>query len=300
MNRVCILLATYNGARWLDEQLDSLFAQQHVDLRVVASDDQSRDDTLAVLERRAARAPLTILPPSANRFGSAHRNFLRLIRDADPADAEYVALSDQDDVWLPGKLSRAVQCLRELPADAYSSDVVAFWPDGRRRLIRKSTPQRRHDFLFGSPGPGCTFVLRRDLFDEMRAWVVAHYDAMQTIWVHDWLIYAFVRARGRRWHIDDQPNMLYRQHGSNEIGVNAGWRAARHRWRHVRSGAYRRDILGIADLVGDASAPVLAVRRLTLADRVWLVAHVREFRRRLLECVLLAGLLLFMPQDRTG
>lgn len=294
---VCVLLATYNGARWLDEQLDSIFGQEAVRVSVVASDDSSADDTVALLQRRSGRAALTLLPAAGQRFGSAHRNFLRLIRDADPGDADYVALADQDDVWLPRKLARGIECLADGDAAAYSSNVTAFWADGSSRLIDKAQPQRRYDHFFGSPGPGCTFVLTRSVFDDLRRWVTEHFDRLQGIWVHDWLIYAFVRAHGLRWHIDEQPNMRYRQHGGNEIGVNAGWRAAMNRLDHVRSGSYRRTILAIADALGDQSPPMQAMRRLRGRDRLWLLAHVRQFRRRYLECAFLVFFLLVMPRE---
>ena len=293
----CILLATYNGGKWLDEQLRSILEQSGVKVFVIVSDDRSTDSTTTIVRSWSEHAPLILMPGATERFGSAHRNFLRLIREAPLGDAEYVALADQDDIWLPDKLARAVHCLRALPADAYSSDVTAFWSDGRRRLIRKSQPQRSHDYLFGSPGPGCTFVMPRAVFDRMRGWVAAEFDHMQGIWVHDWLIYAYVRAQGLRWHIDDQPNMLYRQHGRNEIGANRGLKAAMARWRHVRTGAYRRDILAIADVIGDHSKVIAAVRRLSPIDRLWLVAQVRSMRRRLSESLILAALILFMPRE---
>ena len=296
--RTCVLLATYNGGKWLDEQLRSIFEQSGVKVSVIVSDDRSTDSTTNIVQSWSGHAPLILMPGATERFGSAHRNFLRLIREAPLGDAEYVALADQDDIWLPDKLARAVHCLRTLPADAYSSDVIAFWSDGRRRFIRKSQPQRSHDYLFGSPGPGCTFVMPRAVFDRMRSWVAAEFDHMQGIWVHDWLIYAYARAQGLRWHIDDRPNLLYRQHGRNEIGVNDGWRAALSRLRHVRSGAYRSDILAIAEVVGESSRIATAVRRLTVGDRFWLIGHVRQFRRRLSECLILAFFILLMPHDR--
>jgi rhamnosyltransferase len=296
--RVKVLLATYNGAKWLDEQLTSIFDQIGVEVSVIASDDASSDATPQTLAGWSHRADLHVLPAAGARLGSAHRNFLRLIRDASLDDAEYVALADQDDVWLPSKLCRAVEQLRARDAHAFSSDVTAFWPDGRTRLIRKSQPQRSHDHLFGSPGPGCTFVIRREAFDHLRDWVTADFERLQRLWVHDWLIYAHVRQRGLRWHIDDRPLLLYRQHGRNEIGVNSGWRAALSRWRHVRSGAYRRDIVEIASLIGDDSRAIRAIGRLSWSDRIWLVLHARDFRRQGSEALLLALLLMVMQGSR--
>ncbi|HEU4460732.1 MAG TPA: glycosyltransferase [Methylibium sp.] len=296
MPNVRVLLATHNGASWLNEQLRSIVQQQGVRVFVVASDDSSTDGTPQLLAQWEKQKSLSMMPTAGTRFGNAHRNFLRLIRDAELSDAEYFALSDQDDIWLPGKLARGIECLRSHAAHGYSSNVTAFWPDGTQLLIDKAQPQRRFDHLFGSPGPGCTFVLPRGVFEDLRAFVTQNFERIQSIWVHDWLIYAFVRCRGGRWHIDDRPCMLYRQHGRNEIGVNAGWKAALNRLNHVRSGAYRRDILAIADSVGESAEVVEAVRRLRLRDRLHLTLGVRQFRRRLWDGLVLALFFLVMPR----
>ncbi|MBS3947107.1 MAG: glycosyltransferase [Dethiobacter sp.] len=294
---VRILLATHNGASWLDEQLDSISTQQDVRVTIIASDDRSSDGTVSTLTRWANRITLDMLPLSHKRFGSAHRNFLRLIRDTELGDADYFALSDQDDIWLPGKLLRGIYCLRSQNAQGYSSNVTAFWPDGRKKRIDKAHPLQSLDHLFSAPGPGCTFVIPRAVFIGLQAFVVENFDRLQTIWVHDWLIYAFVRAQGGKWHIDPQSNMLYRQHGNNEIGVNYGWRAALSRLKRVRSGAYRRDILAIADSVGESDYIVEALRRFRFIDRLSLILNVRRFRRRYTECVYLAFLFLIMPSS---
>jgi rhamnosyltransferase len=293
---VCVLLATHNGGRWIDEQIQSIVQQARVRVSIVASDDRSTDDTLLKLANWQTRTGLSLLPQQPAGFGNAHRNFLRLVRDANLGSADYVALADQDDIWLPEKLARAIERLQASGAQAYSSNVTAFWPDGRKRLVKKSQAQRPYDHLFGSPGPGCTFVLPRLAFEALRTWVTQHFDQLQSVWVHDWLIYAFVRSKGLRWHIDEQPTMLYRQHGLNEIGANTGWRAAMSRLRRVRSGAYRRDILAIADLLGQSADVVEAVRRLALRDRLRLLLNVRNCRRRFSESLVLGLFFLVMPR----
>ena len=105
-----------------------------------------------------------LLPTLLHRPGN-NRNFLRLIRDTPLEETQYFALSDQDDdVWLPQKLERAVNELSRTGADAHSSNATAFWGDGRKRILVKSNRQRRFDHLLGSAGPGCTFVFRRSAF----------------------------------------------------------------------------------------------------------------------------------------
>lgn len=290
-----VLLATYNGERWLPEQLDSLSAQRGVDLRIIVSDDQSSDGTLRLLMQRASTLPLTVLPVHAERFGSANRNFLRLVRDADIGEVEYVALSDQDDVWHADKVGRAIARLRADGAAAYSSDVEAFWPDGRTRIIKKSHAQKQFDHVFGSPGPGCTFVFTRALFLEMRAWVSANFAALSRLWVHDWILYAYARAHDHSWIIDNVPTMRYRQHQANEIGVNFGLKAVQRRLAVVKEGRYRHDIVIIAELTGASPDCAQALRRLSWTDRLWLIGHAGQFRRSLPEVLALRLIFVLMP-----
>ena len=139
--RVAVCLAAYNGMSWIEAQVDSILTQENVDIRIIVAVDHSADGTEEWLRAFAARDPRVILLPTAPASGGAAQNFFRLLREGDFAGCDYIALSDQDDIWLPDKLTRAVARLNEAHAQAYSSDVLAFWPNGRRKLIRKSQPQ---------------------------------------------------------------------------------------------------------------------------------------------------------------
>ena len=292
---VAVLLATYNSEPWLRQQLDSIFAQQGIVLHLFVSDDGSTDNTVNIIDEYAMRFSVTLLPRVADRFGNANRNFLRLIRDTDVSGFDHVAFSDHDDIWYPKKLRRAVDCIAQLGVNAYSSDVTAFWTDGRRQLVLKSKPQRPYDYLFESPGPGCTFVMLRASFEELRAFVLPRFELARQVKVHDWLIYAYARTHGWGWYIDNWPSMLYRQHSGNEIGANSGWRAIRRRIGDIRSGQFRNDVLTIADIVGDNCWVVAALQRLSIIDRLRLLLMTREFRRRRLHRWLLALFFLLMP-----
>lgn len=290
-----VLLATKNGEPWIREQMDSLQAQQGVELRLVVSDDLSIDDTVRVIEEYDSVLNIAILQTQADGFGSANRNFLRLVRDADIGDAKYVALADQDDIWKPNKLMHSIIRLNESNAHGYSSDVEAFWLDGRTRVIKKSYSQKKFDYLFGSPGPGCTFVFTRALFLEMRAWVISNFSALSQLWVHDWTLYAYARSHGYRWIIDNVPTMRYRQHKSNEIGANFGIKAIRRRLAVVRDGRYRHNIVVIAELTGANLECAQALRRLNCFDRFWLISHAGQFRRSLSEVLALRMIFVLMP-----
>ena len=293
-----VLLATHNGESWIREQMNSLQAQQGVDLRVVVSDDLSTDDTMRVIHEYESALNIDILQTQTDGFGSANRNFLRLIRDVNIGDAKYFALADQDDIWSPNKLTHSICRLNESNAHGYSSDVEAFWPDGRSKIIKKSYNQKKFDYLFGSPGPGCTFVFTRELFLEMRAWVIANLSILSQLWVHDWILYAYARARGYSWIIDNVPTMRYRQHKYNEIGANFGLKAIRRRLAIVKNGRYRHDILVIAKLTGANPECVQALRRLSCFDRLWLIRHADQFRRSLPEVLALRLIFVLMPSTR--
>lgn len=290
-------MATFNGERWLDEQIDTLATQEDVEVSLVVSDDQSSDGTLDLIASRRDTLCVHVMPPAGRRHGNANRNFLRLIDEAPLGAAAFVAFADQDDVWLRDKLARAVGCLSTLAAQAYSSDVIAFWPDGREHLVRKSRPQRAFDHLFESPGPGCTFVFTREAFLELRQWVAASRTELENLKVHDWSIYAFGRERGWRWHIDDVATMRYRQHGQNEIGANHGSAAIRHRVRNIASGQYRNDVLRLARAIGNQSEPIRLLERLGWLDRLRLMILARECRRNPREAAVLALAFLLTRRD---
>lgn len=189
--KIAVLLATYNGADFVVEQTRSILAQEGVNVHVFLSDDGSRDGTVSAVQAVALH-DLTVLPQ--RKCGSAARNFIRLMLDADWDQFDYVCLADQDDIWLPTKLSRAIKVLRERNCAAYTSDITAFWPDGRKKYIRKSKPQRNYDHLFEAGGPGNTLVLPvaeaiflRERLRGMDA------DDLGAVDHHDWFFYSIFR-----------------------------------------------------------------------------------------------------------
>lgn len=291
--RVLVLLATFNGERWLDEQLDSIFGQQRVRVTVLAADDGSSDGSIALVQRRASAGLAVQALPAADRQLGAAGNFLRLLREAPLDGFDFVALADQDDIWLPERLVRAIEQLASNRADGYSSDATAFWPDGRLRRLGKAHPQRAFDHLFEPAGPGCTYVLGRRLAQAVQAELRCNPQRFEGIGYHDWWIYAFARARRFTWHIDPEPTVMYRQHGSNELGANFGLKAMARRWGRLTSGWYRDQIVRIASPWPDCHAEVLhRLQRFAWRDRVWLALRSRHMRRRPRDQVALATMLL--------
>lgn len=286
---VAVCLAAFNGIRWLTEQLDSILKQTGVAVTVFVSVDRSSDGSEEWIDQKAASDLRIKVLPHGYSFGGAARNFFRILRDVDFSEFDYVSFADQDDLWLPNKLSRAHELLLSTQADAYSSNVVAFWPDGRKILIEKSQQQVQWDFLFEAAGPGCTYVMKRALACAIQDLLKNRWEEAQAVGLHDWFSYAFARANGYHWVIDDYAGMLYRQHEENQVGVNLGWRASIDRARKVLSGWGLAQSALIAQLVGLDENPFVTLwsggNRVGL---LWLALHAGQCRRRIRDKIIFA------------
>ena len=298
MPSVAVCLAAYNGMRHLREQMDSILGQVGIALTVFVSVDLSTDGTEEWFDRLAAEDDRVVLLPFGQKFGGAASNFFRLLREVDFSHFDYLALADQDDIWLPGKLQRAVGQITRLNMDGYSSDILAFWESGRSRYIKKSYPQRRWDYLFESAGPGCTYVINHKLAADLQAFLAQDPQKVVNVGLHDWFIYAYARAHGYNWVIDDYAGMQYRQHGQNQVGVNAGLGAFLWRVRRVLNGWGLNQARLIAELVGKGDDSF--VRRWKAGGRLALLSLVfqsAQCRRKPLDrvwfamsCVALAAM----------
>lgn len=255
--RVAVLLAAYNGMAYIGQQLQSILGQVDAQVTVFISVDSSDDGTEAWADQFASHDSRIKILPHGKKFGGAARNFYRLIRDVDLSSFDCVSFADQDDVWLPNKLCKAWGVLSDAGFDAYSSNITAFWADGKEVMVNKSQPQRSWDFIFESAGPGCTYVFNKKLFDEIKGCVTSHWDTVQNVSMHDWLCYAFARANGYKWFIDPQPSMLYRQHEKNQVGANSGLAALWSRYKQITNGWWLSQSLLIADLIGLGNHPFI-------------------------------------------
>ncbi len=228
---VQVLLATYNGERFLCQQIESILTQDYTAqdgpaLTILARDDGSRDGTRAILAEYAARFPgkFTTLPFDG-ASGSAKGNFLRLIQ---AADAEYVCFADQDDVWLPGKVSRSMAAMRELERSHGNGVALLVFSDLRvvdeslreiapsmwRRMKIDAGSVRRLERLLGrSVVTGCTMMVNRRMIELARR-------MPEAAPMHDRWIALLASAMGAAVALDE-PTVLYRQHGGNVIGAAA-------------------------------------------------------------------------------
>lgn len=237
--RVTVLMATFNGRRWIDAQVDSILGQRGVEVALVVSDDGSSDGTREHLLARAAADPrIRVLEPRGGPPGVT-ANFLHLFTSHVP-DGSAIAFSDQDDLWREDKLLLELGAIAS-GADAVSSNVESFDASGARRLIRKDQPQRRWDHIFEAAGPGSTYLFSPGAHIRMVE-ALSRLDHSR-IGVHDWYLYAIARAIGLKWVILPEASVAYRQHEGNVQGANAGAAATAARVSKLRNGFYRRQFL---------------------------------------------------------
>ncbi len=213
MSPVQVLLSTYNGERYLEAQLQSLFEQDHAELQVLARDDGSQDGSWRILQNHTASGRLAAV--RGENLGVA-RSYLMLLRQSDPG-AEYIAFADQDDVWLSDKVSRALHLLeaREPARPAMYCSRLTLVDDRLDLIGRSPLPRRGPSFenaLVQNIATGCTVVLNRAARDLLIG------EPPRGVPMHDWWTYLVVSAFGEVIY-DPEPRILYRQHAGNVVGA---------------------------------------------------------------------------------
>jgi hypothetical protein len=203
---VSIVLCTYNGSRFLVEQMDSLLAQTYSNVEIIAADDCSSDDSVAILSRYADRDPrIQIIVNQAN-LGFAD-NFARALHRS---RGELIAPCDQDDIWLPNKLATLVAAINTRSMAYCDSTLI----DERGRTLGYSLSQvvsmmsidDPAPFAFGNCVSGHAMLFRRELLD--------HALPIPANFFHDWWL-AAVAASMSGIEFCNKSLVLYRQHGGN-------------------------------------------------------------------------------------
>ena len=231
---ILILLAAFNGELYIKKQLVSILNQTFKPSKILINIDQSSDKTLSIVQEYANKNPEIKIINTKKIFGSAAANFINLISYADLTDFDCIALADQDDIWKANKLEKAIQKL-EQGYDGYSSNVEAFWEDGRKKTIEKNQPQQKFDYLFESAGPGCTFTINKKLAQLLQHFLKSdNFNQLNNY--HDWLIYAYARSNSFKWCVDSYSGVEYRQHTANFFGANVGIKAFISRVQRVLNG----------------------------------------------------------------
>lgn len=218
IKKVAILLSTFNGSRYLTEQLDSLFEQKSVNIHLIVRDDGSQDDTINILHEYKSRFPTSITLIQGVNIGWKE-SFFWLVHFASEhfKDFEYFAFCDQDDIWLPFKLKIAIDKLSLMLLNKprlYCSDQLFYKNDQNYGIV--PSPKVKPTYkscLVKNMAVGCTVVFDRQLLELMNI-------SKPNIAVpHDYWAYIIAVMCGNVY-IDDNAYILYRQHENNQIGFN--------------------------------------------------------------------------------
>ncbi|WP_029503183.1 glycosyltransferase family 2 protein [Lachnoclostridium phytofermentans] len=215
--KVIILLSTYNGEKYLEEQLESILKQDYRVTALFIRDDGSTDGTVDILEKYAK-----IDPRIAYYVGSnigASNSFFELIEQC-KINADYYAFSDQDDVWLSNKLSKALKILSQNENIPY---LYCSEPNIVNEKLESIKPPFQYnniklDFrnaLVENMCTGCTAVLNKKLFELLQV------KRPNFAIMHDFWFYLVASCFGTVYR-DNESYVLYRQHQNNVIGVSRG------------------------------------------------------------------------------
>jgi len=284
---IAVLLAAYNGMEWIEEQVASISSQKNTSIQIFISVDLSNDKTYEWCQNLARNNSYIKVLPYGERFGGAAKNFYRLIRDVDFSYFDYIALSDQDDIWDSDKLHHAISVIEKDNLDGYSGNVIAFWSDGQERLLKKNFPQKRFDYFFEAAGPGCTYVFKQQAIQKFKKFLIKNWTKVNLVESHDWMIYAYFRSQGMKWKIDSKSLMRYRQHDNNQVGLNYGLKAYLIRSKKIKAKWYRNEVQKIIYLLNGRSSQDISLKKLFLTKNFW------HLRRRPRDAIFLLFIIIF-------
>lgn len=221
-----LVIATYNGEQYLDEQISSINEQKLDDnykVKYICVDDGSSDDSLSILHHKI---PLNNCNNIYNKDNSNSGPCKNFSRGLEKTTSDYIMLSDQDDIWLPDKIKKSFDKLKEIEDKIGKDKPILVFTDlcvVDRDLnticdsfftYQSMNPSWSNDFmqlLVQNVAPGCTMIFNRALLDKARP---IPEDAI----MHDWWLILVASAFGQVSYLDE-PTILYRQHGNNQVGA---------------------------------------------------------------------------------
>jgi glycosyltransferase involved in cell wall biosynthesis len=215
MKKVQILMSTYNGEKYIKEQIDSILEQDYPYISMLIRDDGSDDSTIKILEDYSKRYP-RIQYYQGKNIG-CWQSFMDLIQNSSQ-DTDYFAFCDQDDVWLKDKISSAVKILgqhnQKVPL-LYCSKLQPVGENLEKIKVTINNINFRPSFgnaIIQNICTGCTGVINRVAVD-MALNKIPRYMVQ-----HDWWFYLIASCYGEVVY-DEESHILYRQHGNNEVGA---------------------------------------------------------------------------------
>lgn len=223
MGTVLILLATYNGEKYIKEMIDSIIAQDYTDWRLVISDDGSTDSSADILEEYAKKLPEKITHyHSGQKFGNAQNHFMHLLENH--RDAPYIMFCDQDDIWHSDKVRKTLEKMKEIeepgtPCLVHTDLAVV---DGELNKISDSFCRhskldgnrlKLNQLLVQNVVTGCTMMINNSLAE-----LACEKPLPKEALMHDGWIALICSVFGKSAFLDEA-TIDYRQHGNNSVGA---------------------------------------------------------------------------------
>jgi rhamnosyltransferase len=217
--KVDILMASYNGEKYIKDQIESILNQTYKDFTLHISDDKSTDDTRKILKEYSKKDKRIALHLQEKNQGYL-KNFEYLLTQA---TNDYIMLCDQDDVWLPNKVEVSVNKMIEDKLDLAICNMLVV--DEELKIMNNSyfdfinlkldEKLKFKDFLFRNPAAGCAMIFSKSLLDK----ILPFPNLKHPYYIHDWYIYMIGQAYGKVGFVN-MPVSNYRQHSSNSVGMN--------------------------------------------------------------------------------
>ena len=206
-----VLLSTYNGEKYLQEQIESILKQEDVEISLLIRDDGSCDNTIKIIEN-LKKKNFNITYYSGNNLGPA-KSFMDLVNKSGD-NFDYYAFSDQDDVWRPKKIISAINKLKQTNKPSLYMSALEIVDENLNFI---ETKQADGNFSFEGEmiknfATGCTQVFNKDLMKIIKSYMPNY------IIMHDSWITRVCYAIGGDIIIDSNSNILYRQHQGNVLG----------------------------------------------------------------------------------
>lgn len=221
---VAILLAVYNGEKYLKEQLESILSQTYTDIKIIIRDDGSKDKSPSIIDEYCQNYPQKIIALSGEPTGGAATNFAALLNEC---DADYIMFCDQDDVWLPDKIEKTISAMKEaenggeVPVLVHSDlkvvdqnlNIISPSFFSFQQLKQNSVTLSR--LLVQNYVTGCTIMINRAL--KQKCGMIPDGCIM-----HDWWLALVAEIFGKMVCLEET-TMLYRQHSNNQVGAKAAY-----------------------------------------------------------------------------
>jgi glycosyltransferase involved in cell wall biosynthesis len=236
---IAILMCTFNGENYLEEQLDSIQDQDYKNWTLYVNDDGSKDSTLDILKTYQKKWGVKKLIIRQGPKKGFCQNFLQIIMDP-KIQADLYFLSDQDDVWMPHKLSHTIKKISELdPLKSllYGARTTYVSSDAKRILGQSAIFSRPSSFknaIVQSIAGGNTMAFNNRLKGHVQSYPKA--DVVS----HDWWLYIMNELKCGYTFYDNESTILYRQHSKSLVGSNTGFLAKLRRLRLLMDGTYRQ------------------------------------------------------------